>query len=140
MHVLRHMRSVPEEYARTLVGKRYEYYDVRKKKFVRAVVTTRATASALRTKGKSKFFANLVGFETPKKIIALIRRESRKRRLRWIDNGKYRTAKFTLMHKTFVGTDIPERSKRRTHRVGVEIVWYKGERSAYVTAYPCLYD
>lgn len=140
MHVLRHFREVPRQYARALLGKPYEYYDLRKEKFIKATVTKHAIEKAVRTRGKSKFFSGLPGLETPRKVIARVRKEASKKKLRWIDEGTYRSAKFTFMHPVLAGTDISTRSKRKTRRVGVEIAWYKGMRSAYVTAYPCFYD
>lgn len=140
MHVLRHFLEAPQHYARVLLGKPYEYYDLRKKKFIKATVTKRAIKKAVRTRGKSKFFSGLARLETPRKVIGLVKNEAKKRRLRWTDQGAYRTAKFTFMHPILVGIDISTRSKRKTRRIGVEIAWYKGTRSAYITAYPCFYD
>ncbi len=140
MYVLRHFHAVPEKYARSLLGKSYEYYDVQKKRFIKALVTRSAIARALKIKGKSKFFSQLPGLETPKKVLARVRTEAANRKLRWTDDGAYRTAKFTFLHSKLVGDDIPERSNRKTRRIGVELSWYKGMRNAYVTAYPCFYD
>ncbi|GEM_PF-3672092 len=140
MHVLRHFRAVPDQYARPLLGRPYEYYDVRKKRFLKARMTRSTIARALKTKGKSKFFPQLPGLENPKKVIARVRKEAVNRKLQWTNNGAYRTAKFTFLHTQLVGDDIPERSKRKTRRIGVELAWYKGTRSAYITVYPCFYD
>ena len=135
MHILRHFTHVPKRYADSLLGKSYEYYDRRKKRFVKSVVTERIITTALGPlKDKSKFFPNVRGFETPLKVIQWMRREVASRTLRWTDEGKYDTTKFTFTNTLPVGQDHTKR--RQTRRVGVELVRYKGTDFAFVTAYP----
>ena len=135
MHILRHFTHVPKRCADSLMARPYEYYDRKKKRFVKSVVTERAIARALGPiKDKSKFFPNVRGFETPLNVIQWMRKEVASRTLRWTDEGKYYTAKFTFTNMLPVGQDHAKR--RQTKRIGVELVRYKGTDFAFVTAYP----
>ena len=126
-HILRHFQYVDDSYKKTLIGQPYWYYDYSQKKFASSKISQIDVKNALKTIG-TKFEKNIIGIESPKKLLEIIKNRFRKlltdNKIYWIDNIEYKTATFTFDHQFSVGEmnclnrdSIPERDKGRIKSV-----------------------
>jgi hypothetical protein len=67
-HILRHFLSVSEEYKRTLIGKKYYFFDLNSNSFIQSKISSLDIEKALQTKG-GKFELTLSMMKTPKDVL-----------------------------------------------------------------------
>lgn len=106
LHILRHFRTIEPHYAKTLVGQEYYYFDYERNTYVKSVITPQDIQIALQTKG-SKFYPNTLGLETPKKVLARVQSELKKKirmvSVSWIEKETFASVKFSFDYERAVG-------------------------------------
>ena len=105
-HVLRHFKYVDSSYKKSLIDKPYWYYDYAQKKFIASTISQVDIENALTTIS-TKFDKDVVGIETPKKLLEIIRNKFQEllmeNKIRWIDNLESKATSFTLDYQFEVG-------------------------------------
>jgi hypothetical protein len=108
IHLLRHFRSVSNEYLQSIIGKTYETTDFRTGAVTPNLIDQRRVDQALGTVG-SKFDPNLNGMSNPKELIEFVKSVAIARaeagELVFIDKGFCKKTLFTSNFTHRIGTD-----------------------------------
>ncbi len=104
--LLRHYMSVPQAYLHSLLGQEYRTLDFAQEAMITKWVSTADVAHALETPGP-KFYSNLGGLQTPRKLMELIRARAmnaaRTDELHWFDGEFAKKAYLTVKFPDPIG-------------------------------------